>query len=119
GLGRLNAQIAVVRQNSDDGFEVIRLGDTFKEWLGTTANNQPIGELQPDCGIALTGVIDAALRQRAPARSVAHKVVEGAVLTFDVMALPLASRWGRPMFLVFVREHESRYSLVDTIFDAT
>lgn len=119
GLGRLNAQIAVVRQNSDNGFEVIRLGDTFKEWLGTTANNQPIGELQPDCGIALTGVIDAALRQRAPARSVAHKVVEGAVLTFDVMALPLASRWGRPMFLVFVREHESRYSLVDTIFDAT
>jgi diguanylate cyclase (GGDEF)-like protein/PAS domain S-box-containing protein len=119
GLGRLNEQIAVVRQDGDDSFEVIRIGEIFQKWLGITAKRQWLRQIQPDCALALTSVIEPALRQQAPARSVAHKVLDGAVVTFDVMALPLASRWGRPILLVCIKEHVSRYSLVDTIFAST
>ncbi|SJM30173.1 Diguanylate cyclase (GGDEF) domain-containing protein [Mesorhizobium delmotii] len=119
GLGRMNENIAVVRQDEDDSFEIIRIGEIFQKWLGVTAKRQRLREFQPDCALALTGVIEPALRQLAPARSVSHKVIDGAVATFDITALPLASRWGRPILLVCVKERASRYSLVDTIFAST
>lgn len=119
GLGRLNDQVAIVRQDDDDGFEIIRIGSIFQNWLGIAAKRHGLDELQPDCTLALTSVIGSALLQQAPAQSVAHKIVDGAVVTFDVVALPLASRWGRPIFLVCIKEHASRYSLVDTIFAST
>ena len=119
GLGRMNEQIAVVRQDEDDSFEVIRIGEIFQKWLGATAKRQWLSETQPDCALALKSVIEPALRQQTPARAVSHKVIDGAVVTFDVTALPLASRWGRPVILVCVKEHQSRYSLVDTIFAST
>jgi len=119
GLGRLNEQIAVVRQDENDSFEVIRIGELFQKWLGVTAKRLWLREIQPDCSLALTSVIEPALHKQAPAQSVAHKVIDGSVVTFDVMALPLASRWGRPILLVCIKEHMSRYSLVDTIFAST
>ena len=69
----MNEQIAVVRQDEDDSFEVIRIGEIFQKWLGGTAKRQWLSKTQPDCALALKSVIEPALRQQTPARAVSQR----------------------------------------------
>ena len=59
--------------------------------------------------------IAEALRTRAPVSTVAYRVRDGVVESYELLALPLACRWGP----IYVHECGVRYDLVDAIFQAT
>ena len=44
---------------------------------------------------------------------------DGLVRTYDVLALPMSSRWGGTLIGVYVNERDAQYNLLDTIFSAT
>jgi PAS domain S-box-containing protein len=119
GLGRLNEHLAIVRTNEQGRLEILRAGRRFETWLGAKIDSALVDDLRADCALALTDCITIALQRQEPSRSMAHQVRDGFVETFDLMALPLKSLWGPPLFLVLIKQHERRYSLVETIFDAT
>ena len=48
-----------------------------------------------------------------------HRVTEGMVETYELLAFPMACRWGQSLVGVYVAETATRYNLVDTIFRST
>ena len=118
-LGRFADQVAFVSRDDQGAFKIVRAGQRFEEWLGQSGRDIAVSRLRPDCARPLNEVIEPAFRLQGPAQSVANRVVQGVVETYDLMGLPLASRWGPPIILVFLQERTERYSLVDTIFEST
>ena len=49
----------------------------------------------------------------------AHRVADGMVETYEMLAFPMACRWGQSLVGVYVAEAGTRYNLVDTIFRST
>ena len=118
-LGRFADQVAFVGRDDQGAFKIVRAGQRFEEWLGQSGRDIAVSRLRPDCARPLNEVIEPAFRLQEPAQSVANRVVQGVVETYDLMGLPLANRWGPPIILVFLQERTERYSLVDTIFEST
>ena len=120
GMGHISNQIALLRCLHEDDFEILRAGALFETWLGTSdSGGTRVRNLRPDCCFALQKVAGPALRNGTPSKTTMHQVNDGVVSAFDLLALPVSNRWGPPMLLLFLEEHERRYNLVDTIFQAT
>lgn len=117
-LGRLADHVALLRE-ADKSLEVLRAGRYVQEWLGDTAWDTPIAALPPDCAMALEQVVNCALHNNRPHLGVAHCVRDGVVQTYDLLALPTASRWGGKLVGTYVNERKERYNLLDAIFAST
>jgi diguanylate cyclase (GGDEF)-like protein/PAS domain S-box-containing protein len=115
-LGRLADHLILVGGPAED-LRILHSGRTARAWLGseTTA----LAALAPDCGGPLVEVLSRAFKRRAPTSGRAHRVRDGMVETHELLALPMASRWGGTLTAVCVREHATRYNLVGTIFRST
>jgi diguanylate cyclase (GGDEF)-like protein/PAS domain S-box-containing protein len=75
--------------------------------------------LSPDCATALAEAAASALRNNHPHLALAHCVRDGIVRTYDVLALPTASRWGGTLVGTYVNERNAQYNLLDAIFANT
>ena len=117
-LGRLADHIVLLK-NGEGGLEVSRTGRYAHRWLGRDHWNVPIGQLSPDCATVLAEAAANALDNSRPYLSAAHCVRDGLVQTYDVLALPTASRWGHTLIGVYVNERAPQYNLLDAIFSAT
>ncbi|SFI33836.1 EAL domain-containing protein [Bradyrhizobium sp. Gha] len=116
-LGRLADHIALLK---DDGtLELSRSGRYVQKWLGEERWDIPLTELPPDCATALSEAAASALKNGQPHQASAHCVRDGMVRTYDLLALPTASRWGATLVGAYVNERGAQYNLLDAIFSAT
>jgi len=117
-LGRLADNIGLIRVEGGTP-TLLRAGRYVQDWLGHDVRNTPISDLAPECAIALTEACNNALRLAKPYLSNAFCVRNGIVESYDILALPMASRWGEAMTAIYLHEEGERYNLLDTIFQAT
>lgn len=116
-LGRLADHIALLRH--DGVLELSRSGRYVQQWLGDERWDVPVAQFPPDCAAVLSGAAANALETGRPHLANAHCVRDGMVRTYDVLALPTASRWGATMIGAYVNERGAQYNLLDAIFSST
>jgi diguanylate cyclase (GGDEF)-like protein/PAS domain S-box-containing protein len=116
-LGRLADHIALLR--SDGVLELSRSGRFVQKWLGEERWDIPVTTLAPDCATALAEAAASALSNGRPHLSSAYCVRDGMVRTYDVLAMPTASRWGSTLIGAYVNERGAQYNLLDAIFSST
>ena len=116
-LGRLADHIALLK--NDGALELSRSGRYVQKWLGEERWDIPICERSPDCATALSEAATSALANGRPHQASAHCVRDGMVRTYDVLALPTASRWGATLVGAYVNERGAQYNLLDAIFAST
>src|SRR5262249_33432953 len=116
-LGRLADHIPLLR--TDSALELSRGGRYVQKWLGDERWDIPVGALAPDCATALSEAAANALQIGRPHLASAHCVRDGMVRTYDVLALPTASRWGTTLIGAYINERGTQYNLLDAIFSST
>ncbi|WP_027554577.1 bifunctional diguanylate cyclase/phosphodiesterase [Bradyrhizobium sp. Cp5.3] len=116
-LGRLADHIALLK--GDGRLELSRSGRYVQKWLGDERWDIPVAALAPDCATALSEAVASALENGRPYQASAHCVRDGMVRTYDVLALPTASRWGATLVGAYVNERGAQYNLLDAIFSST
>jgi len=92
-LGRLADHIVLLK-NKDEALEVSRTGRYIQKWLNDERWDIPLTAISPDCATVLSESAASALANGRPHLASAHCVRDGMVRTYDVLALPTASRWG-------------------------
>jgi len=117
-LGRMADHIVLLKTRGDS-YEVSRSGRYVQQWLGDERWDIPLDVVPPDCARALTEAANCALQTGRPHLASAHCVRDGLVQTYDILALPTASRWGVKLVGAYVNEQGPRYNLVDAIFSST
>jgi diguanylate cyclase (GGDEF)-like protein/PAS domain S-box-containing protein len=117
-LGRLADHVALLREE-DDRLEITRSGRYVQQWLQNDGWDIPVEFVSPDCATVLTEAAICAVSSCMPHLSTAHCVRDGMVRTYDVLALPTTSRWGRTLVGTYVNERATQYNLLDSIFSTT
>ena len=117
-LGRLADHIVLLK-NNQDALEVSRTGRYIQKWLNDERWDIPLSALPPDCATALHEAAASALQNSRPHLALAHCVRDGMVRTYDVLAMPTASRWGGTLVGTYVNERNAQYNLLDAVFANT
>ena len=117
-LGRLADHIVLLK-NDRDALEVSRTGRYVQKWLNDERWDIPLSALSPDCATVLHEAAASALNNSRPHLALAHCVRDGMVKTYDVLAMPTASRWGGTLVGTYVNEQGAQYNLLDAIFANT
>jgi len=117
-LGRLADHIVLLK-NDRGAIEVSRSGRYVQQWLNEERWDIPLAALSPDCAIALGESAANALTSGRPHVALARCVRDGMVRTYDVLALPTASRWGGTLVGAYVNERDAQYNLLDAVFAHT
>ena len=117
-LGRLADHIVLLK-NDRDALEVARTGRYVQKWLNDERWDIPLSALSPDCATVLHEAAANALASSRPHLALAHCVRDGMVKTYDVLAMPTASRWGGTLVGTYVNEQGAQYNLLDAIFANT
>jgi diguanylate cyclase (GGDEF)-like protein/PAS domain S-box-containing protein len=117
-LGRLADHI-VLLQKKDGAFDISRTGRYIQKWLNDERWGIPLAAISPDCATVLDESASHALANCRPYLASAHCVRDGMVRTYDVLALPTASRWGGTLVGAYVNERYGQYNLLEAIFSTT
>ena len=117
-LGRLADHVALLTHKAGT-FEVSRTGRYIQNWLGDERWDIALSELPPDRATALAESAASAMQNSRPYLAIAHCVRDGMVRTYDVLALPTASRWGGTLVGTYVNERTTQYNLLDAVFANT
>jgi PAS domain-containing protein len=118
-LGRLADHLMLVSGEHPQSFTVLQAGHGIREWFGFDIRQRNITDLPPDCALSIGAAIAQALNAKEPAFSIAYRVRDGVVATYEILALPMSCRLGPPVVGAYIREKEVRYNLVDAIFRST
>jgi diguanylate cyclase (GGDEF)-like protein/PAS domain S-box-containing protein len=117
-LGRLADHVMLVKEQGGQ-LQISRAGRYVEQWLDTALWDTPFDACPPDCALTLSEAVAHARRTSRPHLAAAHCVRDGLVQIYDVLALPVASRWGGVMTSVYVNQRGPQYNLLDAIFCAT
>ncbi|MDQ8726559.1 EAL domain-containing protein [Bradyrhizobium sp. LHD-71] len=117
-LGRLADNIGLM-QTEVGVPTLLRAGRYVQKWLGQEIHDTPLSQLSTECAMALREAATGALRLGKPYLASAFCVRNSIVESYDVLALPMSSRWSRSIIAVYVCEKGERYNLIDTIFQTT
>jgi diguanylate cyclase (GGDEF)-like protein/PAS domain S-box-containing protein len=117
-LGRLADHIVLLNKQNE-AIEVSRTGRYVQKWLNDERWDIPLDAISPDCATVLGESASHALENGRPYLASAHCVRDGMVRTYDVLALPTASRWGGTLVGTYVNERNAQYNLLDAIFATT
>ncbi len=118
-LGRLGDHLLLVDGSTAAEFRVLRAGRKICELLGADPRDKSLEELPRDCANPLGEVLPQAVAAGAPVPYRMYRVAAGMVETYEMLAFPMACRWGRTLTGVYIGEVGTRYNLVDTIFRST
>jgi diguanylate cyclase (GGDEF)-like protein/PAS domain S-box-containing protein len=118
-LGKLADHLIVLEGDAPGRFKVLRAGRRITEWIGHPIDRLALDALPRDCAAPLGEILMQALQAGQPVATEARRVRDGMVETFELLALPMSCRWGSTLIAAYVREHGTRYNLVDTIFRST
>ena len=117
-LGRLADHVMLIKEKGAQ-LEISRAGRYVEQWLDTGVWDTPLDACPPDCALTLSEAVANARRTSRPHLAAAHCVRDGLVQIYDVLALPVASRWGGIMISAYVNQRGLQYNLLDAIFSAT
>jgi diguanylate cyclase (GGDEF)-like protein/PAS domain S-box-containing protein len=117
-LGRIDDNIVLLAEASPD-WDIHRVGRDVARWLEGAARNVRLSELAPDFAWALSNAAQCAVNIGAPHHTEAYFARAGQVQCYDILALPVANRWGPAFVAVYIGERGQRYSLVDSIFHSS
>lgn len=117
-LGRIADNMALLK-GKDENIEILRAGRKIDAWLETEVHHTPLAVLPPDCALALSDACASAQHNHKPYLATAHCVRHGKVQAYDVLALPMESRWGDVLTSVYVHARGLDYDLLDAVFCAT
>jgi diguanylate cyclase (GGDEF)-like protein/PAS domain S-box-containing protein len=98
---------------------ILQAGRATADWIGEDIGGALLSDIPPDCLAPTLQAIGEALQSQQPVESVAYRVRNGVVESYELLFLPTACRWGPPLIAIYVHECGSRYDLVDGIFNAT
>ncbi|WP_458760461.1 putative bifunctional diguanylate cyclase/phosphodiesterase [Afipia sp. TerB] len=116
-LGRLADHIILLK--SSPSLELSRAGRYAETWLDIEVHDTPPDALPPDCGLALEEAVACAQRNGAPYQTTVHCVRDGLVQAYDLLVLPMTSRWGVTLSGAYVNARGLKYNLLDAIVCAT
>ena len=74
------------------------------ECLGGGGRETRLSELAPDCGFALEQAAERAVTDGEPRQREAYFARHGQAQRYDILALPLANRWGSPLVAIHLAE---------------
>ncbi|MBV8472812.1 MAG: GGDEF domain-containing protein, partial [Hyphomicrobiales bacterium] len=117
-LGKKDDNIVLLAHDATDWF-IQRIGRKLEQWLEGVERNALLSQLAPDLAWALTNAAQCSVRNAAPHLAEAYFARDGHVQCYDILALPLANRWGTPFVAVYMGERGPRYSLVDAVFHSS
>jgi diguanylate cyclase (GGDEF)-like protein/PAS domain S-box-containing protein len=117
-LGRIDDNIILLTGDSRD-WAIHRVGRDVRRWIEGAETDVRLSQLAPDFGWALSNAAQCAVKNSAPHLTEAYFARHGQVQCYDILALPLANRWGPPFVAVYIGERGQRYSLVDSIFHSS
>ncbi|HYA72548.1 MAG TPA: EAL domain-containing protein [Roseiarcus sp.] len=117
-LGRIDDNIVLLASDSAD-WNIHRAGRDVRRWIEGADRNVRLSQLEPDFAWALSNAARCAVKNSAPHLTEAYFARHGYVQCYDILALPLANRWGPTFVAVYVGERGQRYSLVDSIFHSS
>src|ERR1700761_2555534 len=117
-LGRIADHIVLLKKD-EDALAVSRTGRYVQKWLNDERWDIPLNALSPDCATVLHEAAANALSNNRPHLALAHCVRDGMVKTYDVLAMPTASRWGGTLVGTYVNEQGGHYNLLDAVFANT
>jgi len=117
-LGRLADYLAIVEGSAPKSFRVLRSGRQFNHSMNADVAAVPVLDLPGGFAGTICDIVERALDSSAPVSSQSHQVHDGMVATYEVLALPLAYRWGPPVVAIYVREDGTRFNLHGTLFRA-
>ncbi|MGD0561613.1 MAG: EAL domain-containing protein [Roseiarcus sp.] len=117
-LGRIDDNIVLLASDSAD-WNIHRVGRDVRRWIEGADRNVRLSQLEPDFAWALSNAAQCAVKNSAPHLTEAYFARHGYVQRYDILALPLANRWGPPFIAIYVGERGQRYSLVDSIFHSS
>nr|WP_238244779.1 EAL domain-containing protein [Methylobacterium iners] len=118
-LGRFADGVALIATEGGLPARILWCGAQFGQWLQRDAVALDVRELSDDLLQPLREVAAAALLSGEPARTRCDRVIEGIVVTTELLGLPLANRHGEPLILLGLEGEPSRYDLVKAMFSAT
>jgi diguanylate cyclase (GGDEF)-like protein/PAS domain S-box-containing protein len=118
-LGRLADQIMLFNCAEEGAFTIVRAGRRILDWVDAAEPGRSTAELPPDWAGAFDESLSRALHDKQPVMSLAHRVQDGIVESYQMLSLPLHSRWGKRLVAVYVKQMATRYNLVETIFRST
>ena len=119
GVGRISDELALLRPLADGDFEFVRAGAAVENKIGKPLKLARTSELALNYRVAFESCLQEAIAARRPALALARCVEAGLFATCEVLALPLASRWGGKFILVFMRQRSSVHDLIDAIYTAS
>ncbi|MDQ0326316.1 diguanylate cyclase (GGDEF)-like protein/PAS domain S-box-containing protein [Rhodopseudomonas julia] len=127
-LGRLIEMKALAFRDAGEAgdLRLLRIGPAFAAWADTAGDVDGgetgaavVSALRRDRARAICEVIARAEESCRPERVETHMIVNGAIATYDLWALPLSNRWGPVSFILLLDEHAARQDLLETMFGAT
>jgi len=118
GLGAIDDRV-VLLANAGSDWEIRRLGCAVVECLGGGGRETRLSELAPDCGFALERAAERAVADGKPRQREAFFARHGQAQCYDILALPLANRWGATLVAIHLAERGQRYNLIDAVFHAS
>ncbi len=116
-LGRLADHVILMK--SSPSLELSRAGRYAETWLDVEVHDTPLGVLPPDCALALEEAVVCAQQNGTPYQTTVHCVRDGLVQAYDLLVLPMTSRWGVVLSGAYVNARGLQYNLLDAIVCAT
>ena len=95
-VGRIDDNILLLAGDSAD-WSIHRVGRDIGRWVEGAARNVRLSRLEPDFAWALSNAAQCAVNAGAPHLTEAYFARHGQVQCYDILALPLANRWGPPL----------------------
>jgi len=118
-FGDLADDIALVRPGTGESLVAFRLGRRFEAWIRARDTTVEIAPRSTGRARVLHEAVTEAFANGRPVQQIAHALVNFVVCSDDIVALPLANRWGPPLCLVYVRARDGACNLLESLFQAT
>ena len=85
-----------------------RVGRDIGRWIEGAERNVRLSQLAPDFAWTLSSAAQCAVGDGAPHLTEAYFARHGQVQCYDILALPLANRWGSPFVAIYMSASAAR-----------
>ncbi len=118
-LGRLADDVALVRFDPAGQHMILRAGRRFENAVGMACSTLKARNLPRVHSAPVINALTRAIECRRPERLTYHSQVDGLVTTYEIMALPLNTRWRELLALVIIMPRPEQLNLSDLIIRST
>ena len=118
-LGAVADRIGIAREDAPGRFRILHAGPEFERQVGRDLTGVDCDALAPSYRTGIVDCLARAATRLVPSEGVARGLVDGAVATCDVLALPLSNRWGGHLMVVYLRQRPVVQDLLEAMHRST